>query len=230
MFKESRYIFSCTCQTRRAAMQQTRARNRERTVLGLAATLAVGAALAAVVLSTRARNVVTQQKANAMTVAQYEAKIGRESRQQLFSYSGKKSQEDMNSYFDSLPHLRSASRAVGAHLGHSKEALKVSDDGLPVLPVKRMHEHVHAHEAGHGHKNRDAFATDPSRTPGQKELNLPGPANDGLPVLLKKSKSELENRVTQEHEINKAQLQSYKLENPSFKKNLDEVHKQVRQK
>ena len=209
-------------------MQQTRARNRERTVLGLAATLAVGAALAAVVLSTRARSVVTQQKANAMTVAQYE--IGRESRQQLFSYSGKKSQEDMNSYFDSLPHLRSASRAVGAHLGHSKEALKVSDDGLPVLPVKRMHEHVHAHEAGHGHKNRDAFATDPSRTPGKKELNLPGPANDGLPVLLKKSKSELENRVTQEHEINKAQLQSYKLENPSFKKNLDEVHKQVRQK
>ena len=209
-------------------MQQTRARNRERTVLGLAATLAVGAALAAVVLSTRARSVVTQQKANAMTVAQYE--IGRESRQQLFSYSGKKSQEDMNSYFDSLPHLRSASRAVGARLGHSKEALKVSDDGLPVLPVKRMHEHVHAHEAGHGHKNRDAFATDPSRTPGQKELNLPGPANDGLPVLLKKSKSELENRVTQEHEMNKAQLQSYKLENPSFKKKLDEVHKQVRRK
>jgi hypothetical protein len=64
-----------------------------------------------------------------------------------------------------------------AHLAHSKEAEKVGDDGLPVLPVKRMHSHAHA--AGrNGKQNRDAFATDPSRTPGQRALNLPAPKSD----------------------------------------------------
>jgi len=64
-----------------------------------------------------------------------------------------------------------------AHLAHSKEAEKVGDDGLPVLPVKRMHSHAHA--AGrNGKQKRDAFATDPSRTPGQRALNLPAPKSD----------------------------------------------------
>jgi hypothetical protein len=39
--------------------------------------------------------------------------------------------------------------------------------------------HSHAHAAGrNGKQNRDAFATDPSRTPGQRALNLPAPKSD----------------------------------------------------
>jgi hypothetical protein len=122
-------------------------------------------------------------------------------------HSATKSTSDMDSYFDNLPgglpnhrkahshhakhgknHVKQedpveiaaaspSKHSSNAHLAHSKEAQKVGDDGLPVLPTKRMHSHSHA--AGrNGKQNRDAFATDPSRTPGQKALNLPAPKLD----------------------------------------------------
>lgn len=125
--------------------------------------------------------------------------------QQLSSYSAKKSEQDMDSYFDSLPG-QSSHAVLGARLGR---AAKVSDDGLPVLPKnKRAHSHSHSHAhaaAPHGHK----------------ELG-----NDGLPVLPKKGKDKATENFEKEHETNKAQLQAYKFENPSFKQKLDKVHEQ----
>jgi len=195
-------------------------------------------------------------------------------------YSAKKSTSDMDSYFDNLPgglpnhrkahshhakhgknHVKQedpveiaaaspSKHSSNAHLAHSKEAQKVGDDGLPVLPTKRMHSHSHA--AGrNGKQNRDAFATDPSRTPGQKALNLPAPKLDLQAIhdkiaqqikakegevdkadahadyaLGQKALSAADKNLQKEHEINKLSLRSYKQQNPEFLKKMNKVHEE----